>query len=318
MTISNQQLDIDMRDIEYVTAVAKLQGITNAANYLNITQPALSIYIKKLEAKIGVPIFNRIGKKFILTDAGRCMIDNGEQLLRIRNNIEQELNDIKTFRGGKVTIGCTIIRGISLYPILYSSFKQIYPRVELICIEDTAQNLEKRLFEGEIDVIFINQAEISEDIKYTTLIADPMVLFVSEDIAKLFSPINKHGYKYPWIDLAQLRNHDFTFIRNSTEQHNERVTQRILKEYHIQPKSNIKIKNQLTAINMAAAGCGIYIATEYFMYNIASEKKPTIFSFGKSNQQYIMNFVAAVSRYSYQSTLISSLIEIAQNAYHYE
>jgi len=55
-----------------------------------------------------------------------------------------------------------------------------------------------------------------------------------------------------------------------------------------------------------------------FYKNIASEKKPTIFSFGKSNQQYIMNFVAAVSKYSYQSTLINSLIEIAQNAYHYE
>ncbi|MGI6169424.1 MAG: helix-turn-helix domain-containing protein, partial [Christensenellales bacterium] len=56
--------------MEYITAIAKHQAITTAANYLHITQPALSIYLKNLEGRLGLPLFNRVGRKFVPTNVG--------------------------------------------------------------------------------------------------------------------------------------------------------------------------------------------------------------------------------------------------------
>ena len=60
-------IDIEIKDLKYVSAIAKYESISQAANELYITQPSLSGYLKNLENRMGLPLFQRIGKRMVLT-----------------------------------------------------------------------------------------------------------------------------------------------------------------------------------------------------------------------------------------------------------
>jgi DNA-binding transcriptional LysR family regulator len=254
--------------------------------------------------------------KFVPTNVGQCIINNGKELLLIRNNIQQQITDMRKGGSGKITIGFTIIRGISLYPVIFSIFNKKYPHIELQCLEESAEHLEKMLLDGSLDIVFINQAEQDERILYLPLFSDAMVLFLSKELAQTLKVKNRADFRYPWVELQQVESQPF--IRNFPEQHNEHITQHILRDYKLTPASIIRVRNQLTAVNMATSGCGVYIATEYFINNIAAKKKPAILSFGESPSQYAAHFVAALPKGGCRTLLINDLIEIVRNTYKYE
>lgn len=74
---------MDIRLLKTFCTVAKLENITQAAELLNFMQPTVSTQIRTLEEHLGVPLFERIGKKIYITDAGKCLMDPAEQILRI-------------------------------------------------------------------------------------------------------------------------------------------------------------------------------------------------------------------------------------------
>lgn len=74
---------MDIRLLKTFCVVAKLENITQAAELLNFTQPTVSAQIRTLEEHFGVQLFERIGKKLYITDAGRYLIDPSEKILRI-------------------------------------------------------------------------------------------------------------------------------------------------------------------------------------------------------------------------------------------
>lgn len=86
---------MELREQKYVLALAECESITKAASRLNISQPALSIYISNLENTLGVKLFNRIGKKLIPTYAGEKYIESAKKIMLLGNNFNMELNDIR-------------------------------------------------------------------------------------------------------------------------------------------------------------------------------------------------------------------------------
>jgi DNA-binding transcriptional LysR family regulator len=74
---------VDIRLLKTFCIVAKLENITQAAELLNFTQPTVSAQIRTLEEHFGVQLFERIGKKLYITDAGKCLVDPSEKILRI-------------------------------------------------------------------------------------------------------------------------------------------------------------------------------------------------------------------------------------------
>ena len=78
--------DIEIKDLRYMSAIARHEGISKAADELYISQPALSGYLKNLETRLGVPLFQRIGKRMVLTYFGECFLKEGNEIL-LRHNI---------------------------------------------------------------------------------------------------------------------------------------------------------------------------------------------------------------------------------------
>ena len=85
-------IDIEIKDLKYVSAIAKYESISQAANELYITQPSLSGYLKNLENRMGLPLFQRIGKRMVLTYFGECFLKEGNDLLLRHKHFSEELD----------------------------------------------------------------------------------------------------------------------------------------------------------------------------------------------------------------------------------
>ena len=80
-----------LKYMDYAYTVYKEESFTRAAEKLYISQPALSLTIKKLESEIGYPIFERCGKKITLTHIGKKYIDAIEEIMRVKNRFENQI-----------------------------------------------------------------------------------------------------------------------------------------------------------------------------------------------------------------------------------
>lgn len=316
MSKSDYRARLEFRDVEYVAAIADVQSFSRAAEKLHMTQPALSIYIRNLEKRLELPLFSRVGKKVFLTFAGQCFLDSGRKMLLLRDNMQRQLSDIKLNQQGLLRIGFTPTRGIFFLPVMLNAFRERYPKVEIRYYERAAQLLESQLLRGELDIAFFNQYSVNSKLTYHEIVSDPTVLFVSAELAQKLHTRKREGFMHPWVDLKELA--ETPFIRNYPEQNTEQMTQIIFRDFNILPPVAAQIGNQLTALNLAAYGYGVYMAVEYFVYNVYFDIKPVILSFGESQLQYALKFVAATASEAYCSNLSKEFISLACEKYTYK
>ena len=112
---------------EYVYAVYEEKSFSKAAQKLYITQPALSTAIKKVEKKIGTPIFDRSTSPIGLTPGGEVYIDAIEKLFALEQNTLNQLNNLNGLLAGKLSVGGTIFFTSFVLPGVLSEFSHRYP-----------------------------------------------------------------------------------------------------------------------------------------------------------------------------------------------
>ena len=101
---------MDLREQEYVVALARHQSITKAAEELYISQPTLSIFLNRLEERMGVPLFDRVGKRLVPTCAGALYVRSAREMLAIQNEFRGELNDMIQGSAGRLRLGLHLRR----------------------------------------------------------------------------------------------------------------------------------------------------------------------------------------------------------------
>ena len=85
---------MDFRELSYVLAIAKYQNITKAADALYITQPTLTKFLQSLESQMGQKLFRKLGRRFVLTYAGERYVARATEILNLKKELDQEMNDI--------------------------------------------------------------------------------------------------------------------------------------------------------------------------------------------------------------------------------
>lgn len=146
---------MEIRHLQYVMELARLRSFTKAAEALHITQPTLSKMIKNLEEELGVELFSRIGKRVELTDAGKVIWNQGQDILQSFNNLTTELSDLTNLNKGTIRIGLPPMAGSSFFPGVMSRFRERYPGLTLHMVEDGSKKLEKEVAEGHLDMAVV-------------------------------------------------------------------------------------------------------------------------------------------------------------------
>lgn len=309
-------MELEFRDIEYVDTIIKCGGVSKAAEALHITQPALSIYVKSLEQRLGLALFSRVGRNMFPTYAGVCLAEQGRELLLQRGSLQRRLNDIKNQRDGLLRVGFSSMRGVSFLPVMLQNFRQLYPEIEVRYQEQNIDKLEQMLLHNELDVAFFDLVDRHERLEYEHIFLDTVVLYMSKATAAACSAKRRAGYPHPWVDIRELAGQPF--IRNFPEQNTERIVRQVFRDYGIAPETAMRVRNQVTSISLAAYGYGVYIAPQFFVNNLAQPLRPALLSFGETPTQYGIEFVAATVRGGYVSRAAQSFIQLAKEVYGYD
>lgn len=129
--------------------VARLGNFTRAAQFLNMTQPAVTLQIKSLEQDLGIALFDRTGKAISLTAAGQILLASAEEMERISKACVQEINNLKAELCGELTVACSTTLGQYVLPVVFGRFARANPLVRLKLrlgnTEEVAQLVEARL-----------------------------------------------------------------------------------------------------------------------------------------------------------------------------
>ncbi|MDP4096803.1 LysR family transcriptional regulator [Paenibacillus sp. P96] len=128
---------MELRQLEYFAAVCKEMHFSRAAEKLCTTQSNLSQQIKFLENELGLPLFDRIGKRIALTEAGTILLEQTELIFERVDYIKRAILDLKKMEGGKLNIGILPGDGDLLFDALLVDFHHTYPKLSLTVTEST-------------------------------------------------------------------------------------------------------------------------------------------------------------------------------------
>lgn len=122
---------MEIRQLEYFMTLYRELHFTKAADKLNISQPTLSHQIKVLENEIGVPLFDRLGKKIAVTDAGEILYEQCTHIFHALENIKNQISDLKSLKAGKLVIGALPGELTNLVSEQLLSYHNEYPDIQV-------------------------------------------------------------------------------------------------------------------------------------------------------------------------------------------
>lgn len=171
---------MELRQLKYFIKAKELLNFTEAANALNISQSTLSQQIKQLEDELDIQLFNRIGKRIILTEAGEMFSEYASQSINKANQGLLLLKDLNNLNTGKITIGVIYSMRIPFAKALIQFAKQ-YPNIKIQVVFGTTKDLLEKLDLHHFDFIltFCEKAE-HPHLKYQTLLKSNMVLVTAK------------------------------------------------------------------------------------------------------------------------------------------
>jgi NitT/TauT family transport system substrate-binding protein len=156
---------MEVYQVRVFLEVARHLSFTEAADALNLTQPAVSAKIKSLESELGVPLFYRLGRKIQLTEVGQFLLEEGIKLIEVENQLLQKVEEIKKGKFGNLRIGATgaIVHG--WLPDILFTYRKTYPGIQTQCqIFESPESLYRALVSQQIDLALsdIDYEEFSE------------------------------------------------------------------------------------------------------------------------------------------------------------
>lgn len=153
---------MELLQLKYFQVVARLENITRAAEELHIAQPSLSKTIARLEESVGVPLFDRQGRRIRLNQFGQTFLKRVERSFKELEEGQREVTDLAGLEHGSVTVGAIIPQQL---PHIFREYLKRYPYVKFRLLQVTQHlEIQERLMNGEIDLCIstlpIDQAEI--------------------------------------------------------------------------------------------------------------------------------------------------------------
>ena len=142
---------MELRQLEYFQMASRLRNITRAAERLRVSQPNITVAIKKLEAELGIQLFDRSQKQLALTPEGAVFLNRVELALRNIQDAVLEVNDYKQLQKGTIKIGVPPMMGAYLFPRIFSSFQRRYSHLDIFMHEEASMSIREQLERDELD-----------------------------------------------------------------------------------------------------------------------------------------------------------------------
>ena len=147
---------MELRHLRYFEAIARHGHVSRAAGELHLAQPSLSKQLRVLEAELGVALFDRVGRRIELTEAGKLLLPYARRVLAEVDAARAAVQQYQGAHRGRVAIGTPPTVGTQLLPTALAAFNQLYPGVDLELHEAGAGRLIELLAEGSVHLAVVS------------------------------------------------------------------------------------------------------------------------------------------------------------------
>ena len=202
-------MQIDLRLLRQAQALAEHGSFIRAAQALNIAQPTLSRSIKELEARVGLPLFNRSRSGHEPTDFGRVFLQHAVELLAKAGDLEREVALTKGLRTGDLSVGCGPYVVEELAPLSAARFVAAHPGVRLRILMDDPASVARLLRTRKVDLC-VAEASILENDDDFEVVAKlvPVAAFVvvrsGHPLTTIAQPDIGDVLEFPYAQVAML------------------------------------------------------------------------------------------------------------------
>jgi len=246
---------INLNQLRVFHRVATLLNFTRAAEQLHLTQPGISKHIKDLEAHYGNRLFDRLGKKVSLTQAGEILLKAVTEALRLIEEANMRISDLNGLIGGRLNIGASIMIGTYLLPRVLAKFRKRHPGVDISLDISLSQHIEDKVLAGTLELGLIGHRPADTRLIAQKFQSDRMVLIVSagHSWAKRRSPIG----------LRELI--DQTFVLPQKGSGTRRILEELFQRSGISLKQTIEMGTTEGVKKAVEAGLGISIISQHIV-----------------------------------------------------
>lgn len=241
-------------------ASARLGSLTRAADELHIAQPTASVQIKKLTEMVGIPLFEHIGNRVYLTDAGQHLYAGCHDVFRALSTIEESLNGLRAMECGRLRLAvCST--GKYFAPRMLGAFIKRYPDVEASLEIHNRKALIERLADNQDDLYVFASPLDRPDIVTQALLPNPLVVFARDD--------------HP---LASVRHISFEriaaepFLMREPGSGTRLIATKLFEQHGLAPRVSMELSDDEAIKEAILAGLGVSIMSRF---TLGLEQEPS-------------------------------------------
>lgn len=254
------------QEMEYVYRVYQEKSFTKAAESLYLTQPALSMAIRKVEDSLGMPIFDRSIRPMGLTPAGEAYMDYIRNTLYLEQEMQQQMQDIREVNTGSIRMGGSHYINAYILPQVLAGFSKEYPRVSIEILETSSAMLSQMLDRREVDITFNCNPKFMLDYERYPAFEDHILLAVPKSFPMNESLkdqrlcaqdiLNRRHLQEncPCVPLEAFRNVEFILLNPGNNLHDR--AKQLFQEASFYPNIKLELSQLVTAYHLADASMG--------------------------------------------------------------
>ncbi|HEX6506340.1 MAG TPA: LysR family transcriptional regulator [Chloroflexota bacterium] len=238
--------------IRVFQAVATHLSFSRAAEELSISQPGVTFHIKALEREYGTALFERVGKRLYLTDAGRTLQGYAQRAALMEEEARVALEELKGLQSGLLVVGASATIGIYLLPEVVGEFRNRHPGIKVSLRVGNKRHTIERLLRNELDF-----GLVASPVTEPLLVAEP---YLDDELVVIVSPSHRFARErivYP----GELRRETF-LVREEGSGTQELMSER-LGQLGIEPADTMQLGSTEAIKQAVSANLGISIASRY-------------------------------------------------------
>lgn len=254
------------QNMMYIYQIYKDKSFSRAAEHLYMTQPALSLAVKKVESALGAEIFDRTCHPLALTEVGRAYIETIYAVRTLEEDLEKRIEDLRNLNTGTLRLGGTHYLNNYIWAPILGEFLRKYPGIRVELTEDSSPKLALALKNNQLDIVPNCAPDIVERFEHYPAFHDHILLAVHKDVplpdtverARL-SAADILGKKHQsllcqTVPLSHFQDVEFIMLNKGNNLY-ERCHQ-MFAASGMTPKVKMSIAQMVTAFRLADNGIG--------------------------------------------------------------
>lgn len=245
-------MSMDVRDLEVFLALAKHLNFSHAGEEVHLSQPSVSVRIHRLEDELQARLFEQIGKKIVLTEAGRILEPYARRVVAALDDSRQAIDEYRGLEQGSLRIGASTTPGIYVVPRIIGIFRRQYPKIAIRLGINNTRHVEEGIINNEFDLGFVGGHLIGNEIDMLSWRTDELVLIVPPG-----HPLARRRHIQP-CDLEKE-----TFITREPGSATRAVVEKYLQMPNLPPEASLELGNP-EAVKLAVKdGLGIAFLSRF-------------------------------------------------------